>query len=131
MSDTYQPIYDAVRSRLSNGDIGQAVEAVMREANVASYVERAAITMTEEAVRAADAHAAPSAVYRPALSIDGNQWCALYGANLQDGVAGFGDSPAEAMRDFDKNWGEKLSAKTTSPALDQIMDRNKWPGFVS
>jgi hypothetical protein len=102
--EAYQPIYDAVRSRLSNGDIGQAVEAVMREANLSYYVERAAITITEEAVRAADAHAAPSAVYRPALSIDGNQWCALYGDNLQDGVAGFGDTPAAAMREFDKAW---------------------------
>lgn len=106
--DAYQPIYDAVRSRLSNGDIGQAVEAVMREANVASYVERAAITITEEAVRVADANAAPSAVYRPALSIDGNKWCALYGDNLQDGVAGFGDSPADAMWDFDRNWHAAL-----------------------
>ena len=31
-------------------------------------------------------------------------WCALYGDNLQDGVAGFGRSPEEAMADFDKNW---------------------------
>ena len=59
--EAYQPIYDAVRSRLSNGDIGQAVEAVMREANVAGYVDRATITIAEEAVRAADAIAAPSA----------------------------------------------------------------------
>ena len=102
--DAYQPIYDAVRSRLSNGDIGQAVEAVMREANFSHYVERAAVTITEEAVRVADAHTAPSAVYRPELSIDGNQWCALYGANLQDGIAGFGDTPAAAMREFDKAW---------------------------
>lgn len=33
----------------------------------------------------------PGVMYRPALSVDGNQWCALYGSNLQDGVAGFGD----------------------------------------
>lgn len=52
----------------------------------------------------------PSAIFRPALSIDGNQWCALYGENLQDGVAGFGDSPADAMWDFDRNWHAKLKA---------------------
>jgi hypothetical protein len=102
--DAYQPIYDAVRSRLSNSDIGQAVEAVMREANVAHYVECAATLIGYEAAKAAEAYAAPSAVYRPALSIDGNQWCALYGANLQDGVAGFGDTPAAAMSEFDKAW---------------------------
>jgi hypothetical protein len=33
----------------------------------------------------------------------------LYGDNLQDGVGGFGDSPAEAMADFDKNWHAKLA----------------------
>jgi len=46
----------------------------------------------------------PHVFMRPAISIDGNQWCALYGKNLQDGVCGFGDTPAEAMSDFDKNW---------------------------
>lgn len=43
----------------------------------------------------------PSVLFRPALSIDGDQWCALYGDNLQDGLAGFGDTPAQAMVDFD------------------------------
>ena len=46
----------------------------------------------------------PSALFRPRLSIDGDQWCALYGDNLQDGVAGFGNSPADAMADFDRAW---------------------------
>jgi hypothetical protein len=40
--------------------------------------------------------------------IDGDKWCALYGENLQDGVAGFGDSPALAMADFNKNWSAKI-----------------------
>lgn len=53
-------------------------------------------------------HARPCVLFRPAISVDGNQWCALYGANLQDGVAGFGDSPELAMRDFDKNWNARL-----------------------
>ncbi len=50
----------------------------------------------------------PSVLFRPTLSIDGDQWCALYGSNLQEGVAGFGDSPEEAMADFDKSWRAKL-----------------------
>lgn len=45
---------------------------------------------------------------RPRLFIDGNQWCALYGENIQDGVAGFGDSPDEAARAFDAAMTEKL-----------------------
>jgi hypothetical protein len=49
-----------------------------------------------------------STIYKPKLSIDGNQWCALYGDNIQDGVAGFGDSPEKAYQDFDKNWVANL-----------------------
>jgi hypothetical protein len=79
---------------------------------------------------AAGTYARPSAIYKPRLSIDGNQWCALYGENLQDGVAGFGDSPADAMWDFDKNWSEKLPAKA-SPALDKMMGRAEWPVWVA
>lgn len=51
----------------------------------------------------------PSEKYKPQLSIDGDMWCALYGENLQDGVAGFGKSPQLAMDDFDKNFVELLS----------------------
>lgn len=59
----------------------------------------------------------PSILLRPALSIDGNKWCALFGDNLQDGVAGFGDSPAEAYEDFDRNWAAKLP--TTQRGRDE------------
>ena len=41
---------------------------------------------------------------KPTLSVDGNQWCFLYGDNLQEGVAGFGDTPNLAMMDFNYNW---------------------------
>lgn len=58
----------------------------------------------------------PSVLYRPSISIDGNQWCALYGENLLDGVVGFGDSPAEAMAAFDKEWAKKLGTKGTPHA---------------
>lgn len=53
------------------------------------------------------AFVAPSVLYRPTLSRDGNQWCVLYGEDLQQGVCGFGDSPAEAMGNFDKAWYKK------------------------
>lgn len=51
----------------------------------------------------------PSVMWKPKLTIDGNQWCALYGENLQNGVAGFGDSPELAMYAFDVEWGKKLT----------------------
>lgn len=51
---------------------------------------------------------APSFRIKPPLFRDGNQWCALYGNNLQEGVVGFGRSPDEAYRAFDRAWTEKL-----------------------
>lgn len=60
------------------------------------------------------ARRAPSVLFRPRLTIDGNQWCALYGDNLQDGVAGFGNSPEAAMADFDKQWSAYLPTTTNS-----------------
>ena len=50
----------------------------------------------------------PSTIYRPRIYTDGNKWCALYGDNIQDGVAVFGDSPEEAFADFDAAWVKKL-----------------------
>ena len=67
-----------------------------------------AAEMVRESFRWTLAHyELPSVLYRPKLFIDGNQWCALYGDNLQDGVAGFGDSPKEAMNAFDRAWDER------------------------
>jgi hypothetical protein len=34
------------------------------------------------------------------LSLDGNQWCVLFGSNLHDGVAGFGNTFNEAVAAF-------------------------------
>lgn len=68
-----------------------------------------AAEMVKESVRWTLAYyEAPSVLYRPKLSIDGDTWCALYGDNLQDGVAGFGKSPKDAMHDFDRAWSEQL-----------------------
>ncbi len=57
-----------------------------------------------EIATSANWSARPSVLYRPTLSLDGNQWCALYGRNLQEGIAGFGDTPADAMRHFDSEF---------------------------
>ena len=51
---------------------------------------------------------------RPAL--DGNAWCVLYGANIQEEVYGFGDSPDAAMAAFDKEWYAKRGIERTSSA---------------
>ena len=71
-----------------------------------------AVQMVQHSMQnAAACYEEPSAIYRPKLSTDGNQWCALYGDNLQNGVAGFGDSPAAAMWEFNKQWYAPLKAR--------------------
>lgn len=55
------------------------------------------------------------AMLKPKVSIDGNKWCVLYGDNLQDGVAGFGDSPILAVYSFYKAWREPLPAEGHQP----------------
>lgn len=97
MMDGYQPIYDAVRSRISGGDIGRAVESALREANLSHYADMA----SRAAQEAASEHMRPSVLFRPTLAADGNMWMALLGGNLQEGVAGFGETPAKAMYAFD------------------------------
>lgn len=76
--------------------------------HAASMVSHWAEMAGQAAIQAAAQYERPSALYRPRLSVDGNQWCALYGDNLQDGVAGFGDSPEAAMAAFDRAWTAPL-----------------------
>jgi len=45
---------------------------------------------------------------KPSLQRHGNQWCVLYGEDLQSGVAGFGDSPHQAVMDFNLQWYKKI-----------------------
>lgn len=37
---------------------------------------------------------------------DGDQYCFLWGKNLQEGIAGFGDNVRDAVLDFNKNYYE-------------------------
>ena len=50
----------------------------------------------------------PFYLLKPRVFPDGDSWCALYGADLQEGVAAFGDTPANAARQFNVEW---LNAK--------------------
>lgn len=53
----------------------------------------------------------PFMLLRPRMFPDGNQWCALYGDNLQEGVAGFGDTPEQASIQFDVQWRNEKAGK--------------------
>ena len=58
----------------------------------------------------------PSVLYRPSISQDGTDWCALYGTNLQDGISGHGATVEEAMLDFDKAWCNTKTQKAITKA---------------
>src|SRR5262245_26368422 len=103
MGDSYQPIYDAVRSRISNGNIGEAVQEALRVNDIGHQA-----SLVAENIRMAVAeYERPSVLFRPVLILDGSAWIALYGPNIQEGVVGVGDSPEEATRSFDKSWYTK------------------------
>ncbi len=104
MSDTYQAVYDAVRSRIGSIDIGAAVSQAFDISHAVEMVKQEFFFVLSQ-------HQRPSILMRPTLSIDGDQWCALYGDDLQKGVAGFGKSPDEAMENFDEVWVRKLEIK--------------------
>lgn len=52
----------------------------------------------------------PHVLMRPRIYPDGNQWCALYGENILNGVVGFGSSPHKAVEDFNRNWFKDLDS---------------------
>ena len=85
---------DDIARRLLEFLNGGASEQSAQEANITECVRRA-----------------PHVLMRPAIFPDGNQWCALYGENLQEGVAGFGDTPELACANFDINWRDQTLRK--------------------
>lgn len=87
MSDSYRAIYDAANLQL--GGLSYLHSHIQQEVYSVSHAMQA-----------------PHVLLRPSIYPDGNQWCALYGEDLQNGVAGFGDTPAKAAAAFDKMWFE-------------------------
>lgn len=96
--DAYQATYDAVRSKISGGNISDAVERVCRDAFDMGMTRQ---IIQQEFCAAANEMQRPSVLFKPTISADGDMWCVLLGENLQIGVCGFGKTPAEAMAEFD------------------------------
>ena len=101
--DNYQAVYDAVRSKMGYLDSGILTDRIAHCFDFSHQISAMLQSVEYECLR-------PCVLMRPKVYMDGDKWCALYGENLQDGVAGFGDSPAEAMQDFDNNWNKKSEA---------------------
>ena len=45
---------------------------------------------------------------KPKMFVDGDQWCVLYGENLQEGIGGFGKTPRLAIYDFNKQFDKNV-----------------------
>lgn len=116
MSDSYQAVYDAVRSRISSVDPGQILNNAAREAFDISHIKP---HLLQEIYVISEAMTRPSVLYRPTLSADGTKWMALLGDDLAVGVAGFGDTPDEAMRAFDNAF-----QKSRTPAANRLASEN-------
>ncbi len=62
----------------------------------------------------------PTLIYKPRIYPDGDQWCALLGVNLQEGVCGFGETPDAACREFDLAWHQnRLRPAKAPPTSDK------------
>lgn len=101
MTDSYQAVYDAVRSQIRYCDSHNAIKEAIGSGFDASHA--IAIVQQEFCIAAGEMQR-PSVLYRPQLFVAQNQWCAIYGGDSAPGVAGFGDTPAAAMAAFDAAW---------------------------
>jgi hypothetical protein len=108
--DSYQAIYDAVRSKISGGDVGLAIQEVARNAFDISWALDA---VKQEYLNAAMEQQRPCVLFKPEVSLDGDHYMVLYGQDLMSGCAGFGKTLAEAMADFDQNWWKQQAPKSS------------------
>lgn len=76
---------------------------------------------------------------RPLITQDGNQWCVLYGKDLHDGIAGFGDTPYLAVLAFNAEWNKHVNeticqdkkaetSPTAKSAIPEMGERGRY-GF--
>ena len=113
MADTYQAVYDAIRSRF-HFDSSQLIDRISNMFDISWQKDRVAqewINAAHQAQEAANEHLRPSVLYRPQVrKMIGGKWCAYYRPGTTQhgmsyvGVEGFGDTPAEACAAFDKAW---------------------------
>ena len=54
---------------------------------------------------------------RPRFYQDGDRFCFLYGDSIQDGISGFGETPAKAAEDFYDTFYER---RPLDPAPERI-----------
>jgi hypothetical protein len=106
MSDSYQAIYDAVRSRISGGNVGEIVADACRSAFDISHLK---YHLQEDFSIAAREMARPCVLFKPTIQADGNMWTVLLGPDPMIGVFATGATPAEAMANWDQEFWKGLT----------------------
>lgn len=78
--------------------------------------------ISDEAICAVREWTRPSFILRLVPHYDGEMWCVLYGDDTQSGIAGFGETPMEACRDFDKafGWGAETMTDNEKLAVEVV-----------
>lgn len=98
MAENYQAVYDAVRATFRGVDVTGAIERAFDISHTRVMLQQAFEIAAYEMQR-------PSVLYRPTMEPKGLKWCAYYGeVDGSEWIFGTGDTPAEAMADFDRAW---------------------------
>ena len=53
----------------------------------------------------------PFVIYKAKVFQDGDQFCALLGDNIQEGICAFGDTPAQAVSNFNIVWYKSIKTR--------------------
>jgi hypothetical protein len=56
----------------------------------------------------------PAARLRPKMGMAGDVWLAFIGAELREGASGLGQTPRDALEDFNRNFMEPLISRNGS-----------------
>ena len=110
MTDNYQAVYDAVRSRfhcsIDGNEIANSIASMFDSAGQAMLQAGYSAQTTE------DERQRPSVLFRPTLPlIAGQGWRAKYGD-----LTAYGASPVEAMAAFDAAWKQRLAGADKAEA---------------
>ena len=109
MSDNYQAVYDAVRSRFSNFDSSGLIDNIASKFDISWTMSRLEETIKDAVIEAAEY--SRFAMLKPTLLQDGNMWICCLGDNLQVGIAGVGETPYLAIIDWNKAFHKKVGEK--------------------
>jgi hypothetical protein len=87
-------------NKMNNNDSNTLLNHLANQANI--------IHQTTLATEVEKAEYNLFALLKPKFGVDGNQYYVLLGENLQEGVAGFGDTPYKSILDWNAkmNWSK-------------------------